>query len=265
MIIGEISSVAEQFGVATEQAERDHLISHLLAFLSRDFGDQIHFIGGTALARTHLPNGRLSEDIDLVAVDDRKAVAVGLDAALPRALARTHGRLTVDPALGSISDTSGAILRTSEGLTVRMQLLSSRTRTVWPTERRAVVQRYSDAPAAELLVPTLPAFAASKTATWFDRHASRDLWDLWALDRIGAIDAEAEALYRRYGPTNRPPALRDFTTAPTQADWQNQLAGQTRLTISPEAALTAVHDAWARAINPTRRTQPTRMGNGQSE
>lgn len=61
-------AVAEQFGVAAEQVERDHLISHLLAFLSRDFGDRIHFIGGTALARTHLPNGRLSEDIDLIAV-----------------------------------------------------------------------------------------------------------------------------------------------------------------------------------------------------
>ncbi len=248
----EKTAVAEQFGVATEQVERDHLISHLLAFLSRDVGDRIHFIGGTALARTHLSDGRLSEDIDLIAVGDRKSVAADLDAALPRALARTHGRLTVDPALSSIPDTSAAILRTSEGLTVRIQLLSSRTRTVWPTERRSLVQRYSDAPAAVLLVPTLPAFAASKTATWFDRHASRDLWDLWALDRIGAIDAEAEALYRRYGPTNRPPALRDFTTAPTRADWQNQLGGQTRLTVSPTEALTAVHNAWAQVI----KTQP---------
>lgn len=187
-------AVAEQFGVATEQVERDHLISHLLAFLSRDFGDRIHFIGGTALARTHLPDGRLSEDIDLIAVGDRKPIAAELDAALPRALARTHGRLTLDPALTSIPDTRAAILRTSDGLTVRIQLLSPRTRTVWPTERRSLVQRYADAPAAELLVPTLPAFAASKTATWFDRHASRDLWDLWALDRIGAIDAEAEVL-----------------------------------------------------------------------
>lgn len=129
----EKDSVAEQFGVATEQVERDHLISHLLAFLSRDFGDRIHFIGGTALARTHLPNGRLSEDVDLVAVGDRKPVAVDLDAALPRALARTHGRLTLDPALSSAPNTSAAILRTSEGLTVRIQLLSSRTRTVWPS------------------------------------------------------------------------------------------------------------------------------------
>ncbi|MHA7653920.1 nucleotidyl transferase AbiEii/AbiGii toxin family protein [Mycobacterium sp. ML4] len=92
----------------------------------------------------------------------------------------------------------------------------------------------------------LPAFAASKTATWFDRHASRDLWDLRALDRIGAIDAAAEDLYRRYGPTNQAPAPHDFTKAPTEAEWQNQLAGQTRLTVSPSDALAAVRDAWAR-------------------
>jgi len=113
-----------------------------------------------------------------------------------------------------------------------------------------LVQRYSDAPDAELLVPTLPAFAASKTATWVDRHAARDLWDLWALNRLDAIDAAAVDLYRRYGPTNHPPATHDFATAPTDADWANQLAGQTRLTVSPWDALTAVRNAWARVVGP---------------
>ena len=108
--------------------------------------------------------------------------------------------------LSSVADTVPAVLRSADGLSVRLQLLSARDRVVWPTERRALVQRYADAPAAELLVPTLPAFAASKTATWADRHAARDLWDLWALSKIGAIDAAAARLYRRHGPTNRPPA-----------------------------------------------------------
>src|SRR5262245_28104247 len=99
MNIDERDAVAEQFGVATEQVERDHLISHLLGLLSREFGDRVHFIGGTALARTHLPDGRLSEDIDLIAITDRKGVATDLDAALPKSLARTHGRLTVDAEL----------------------------------------------------------------------------------------------------------------------------------------------------------------------
>jgi hypothetical protein len=103
-------------------------------------------------------------------------------------------------------------------------------------------------PRTELLVRTLPAFSASKTATWVDRHASRDLWDLW-FNRLGAIDAAAEDLYRRYGPTNQPPVPHDFTKAPTEAEWRNQLASQTRLTASPSDAL-AVRDAWAQVSGP---------------
>ncbi|GAA1595509.1 nucleotidyl transferase AbiEii/AbiGii toxin family protein [Nocardia ninae] len=82
MSIDEHDGVAIQFGVPPEQIERDHLISHLLAAISREFGDRLYFIGGTALARTHLVNGRLSEDIDLVALDNRKVLAAELDTAL---------------------------------------------------------------------------------------------------------------------------------------------------------------------------------------
>ena len=77
--IDERDQAAQQFGVAPEQVERDHLISHLLGFLSDQFGDRIHFIGGTALAWTHLPSGRLSEDIDLIAADSRRTVAEELE------------------------------------------------------------------------------------------------------------------------------------------------------------------------------------------
>jgi predicted nucleotidyltransferase component of viral defense system len=242
-------AVATQFGVSTEQVERDHLISHVLAFLSTIVGDQVQFIGGTALARTHLPAGRLSEDIDLIALDDRKPVAAALDAALPRAVARSHGRLTLEPTLGSVASTVPGILRSQSGLSVRIQLLSARDRVVWPSERRVLVQRYTDAPTAELLVPTLPAFAASKTSTWADRHSARDLWDLWALSELGAIDRQAADLYRRHGPTNRPPSARLFTKAPTDAEWRAQLAGQTRITVSARQALAAVREAWRAAVD----------------
>ncbi|CAA0127933.1 Uncharacterised protein [Mycolicibacterium vanbaalenii] len=248
----ERDSVATQFGVSTEQVERDHLISHILAFLSREFGDRVHFIGGTALARTHLPDGRLSEDIDLIAIGSRKEVANELDATLPRAVARTHGRLTVEPALSVTADTLPVLLRPSDGRPVRLQLLSARDRVVWPTERRALFQRYADAPTSELLVPTLPAFAASKTATWTDRHAARDLWDLWALSRVGAIDPDAAALFRRYGPTNKAPTQRMFDRAPSDAEWQAQLAGQTRLNVSAAEALVAVREAWRQAVRPAK-------------
>jgi len=230
----ERAEIAQQFGVAPEQVERQNL------------NDRIQFIGGTALARTHLPNGRLSEDIDLIAIDERKAVAADLDAALPRALARTHGRLTLDPPLSDVANTVAAVLRSATGMLVRIQLLSVRGRMLWPTERRSLEQRYRDAPAAELTVPTLPAFAASKTATWADRRAPRDLWDLWALSGIGAIDTAALELYRRFGPTNQPPGSYVFETPPSDAEWQSQLAGQTRLTINAADALAAVREAWAR-------------------
>ncbi|MBF6278336.1 MULTISPECIES: nucleotidyl transferase AbiEii/AbiGii toxin family protein [Nocardia] len=246
MVNDELESVAVQFGVSPEQVERDHLISHLLAAISRGFGDRLHFIGGTALARTHLVNGRLSEDIDLVALDNRTALAAELDAALPRSVARTYGRLEWVPPLSNVPDTGAANLRSASGISVKIQLLSPRGRAVWPTELRSLEQRYSDAPPAELLVPTLPAFAAGKTATWHDRRAARDLWDLWALSDAGAIDSVAGDLYRRWGPTGRLPSSHLFERAPGEDDWNAQLAGQTRLAISAETALHTVRDAWAR-------------------
>lgn len=69
----ELAAVGTQFGVARGQVERDHLISHLVGYLSAHFSDRVVFIGGTALARTHLVEGRLSEDIDLIAVGSRSA------------------------------------------------------------------------------------------------------------------------------------------------------------------------------------------------
>lgn len=246
MNLDERDAVAAQFGVSPEQVERDHLISHLLAVISDRFGDRLHFIGGTALARTHLAGGRLSEDIDLVALGNRTALAVELDAVLPRTVARVHGRLEWAPALSEVTDTSAANLRSPAGVSVKVQLLSSHGRTLWPAEPRSLEQRYHDAPPAELLVPTLPAFAAAKTATWHDRRAPRDLWDLWALAGIGGIDSAAGELYRRYGPTNRLPGPHLFDRPPKDHDWNSQLAGQTRLTVTAEVALATVREAWAR-------------------
>jgi hypothetical protein len=122
-----------------------------------------------------------------------------------------------------------------------------------------LVQRYTDAPTAESLVPTLPAFAASKTSTWADRHSARDLWDLWALSELGAIDLQAADLYRRHGPTNRPPSARLFTKAPTDAEWRAQLAGQTRIT-SPRAKLSPPYGKpGARLSTPPITSTPGRL------
>nr|WP_206039614.1 nucleotidyl transferase AbiEii/AbiGii toxin family protein [Rhodococcus sp. HNM0563] len=242
----ERDAVAVRFGVSPEQVARDHLVSHLLAALSAPFADRLHFIGGTALARTHLVNGRLSEDIDLVALGNRTTLATDIDSVLPRAVSRTHGRLSWEPALSEVRDTEPAFLRTDGGLSVKVQLLSSKDRTVWPAELRSIEQRYGDAAHAQLWVPTLPAFVASKTTTWHHRRASRDLWDLWSLAALGAIDGDAAVLYARHGPTNRLPTRELFATPPDEADWTAQLAGQTRLDVTARAATAIVRESWAR-------------------
>ncbi len=121
------------------------------------------------------------------------------------------------------------MLRTREGLTVRVQLLDPANHPEWPTERRALFQRYSDAPPAALAVPTLPAFAASKTSAWHDRRLPRDLYDLWGLARIGALDSAAADLFAQLGPTGHPPRPWMFSSPPAIADWTAQLGGQTAL------------------------------------
>lgn len=69
----EARTVADRFAAAESQIRRDHLISHLLAALTDHAADRVIFFGGTALSRTLLPDGRLSEDIDLIALGSRSS------------------------------------------------------------------------------------------------------------------------------------------------------------------------------------------------
>jgi hypothetical protein len=243
----EAQTLAEQFGVSPGQIARDHLISHLLAALSTHTADQVIFFGGTALARSLLPEGRLSEDIDLIAQGSRRDVAAHLHAKLPRALRREYPDLRWDPALTQVREAEPAVLYSPQGLTVRIQLLSPVGYPPWPVHRVDLTQRYSDAPPARLTVPTAPAFAASKTTAWYHRAAARDLYDLWALATHNHLSTEAAELFARHGPTNRAPTPELFRTAPRQDQWLRDLGGQLRLAVTAAQALTAVREHWATA------------------
>ncbi|MGH3450714.1 MAG: nucleotidyl transferase AbiEii/AbiGii toxin family protein [Haloechinothrix sp.] len=245
---GEAAAVAEEFGVADEQIRRDHLLSHLLAVLSTKLPRAVVFFGGTALARTHLPGGRLSEDLDLYAVPRRADVVADVEKVLADGVRREYGRLTWDPPLSSVRDVDPAVLRTADGLTVRVQLLDPAHHPAWPTERRALVQRYSDAPRAKLAVPTAPAFAAAKTTAWQDRHTPRDLYDLWGLARLGLLDMQAARLFAAFGPTGHAPRPWMFTDPPAADSWTTELGGQTRIAVGPAEALAVVRDAWTAAL-----------------
>lgn len=225
---------------------RDHLISHLLAAISAVAGDSVIFFGGTALARSLVPDGRLSEDVDLIAVGSRAEVAQRLVTEVPRALRREYPDLAWAPALTVVRDHEAAVLRSPDGVAVRVQLLRAVGFPQWPTRRVDLVQRYSDAPSATLVVPTAAGFVAAKTAAWHDRAAARDLWDLWALAVRGHLTEQAADLYARVGPTNRRPQPAAFNKAPTEDRWQREVGGQVRLSVTAVQALAVVRDGWAR-------------------
>lgn len=197
-------AVAEQFGVARSQVRRDHLIAR----------------------------------------GNRRSTAGALETTLLRATRREYPGLRWDPPLTAVRDTAPAILTAPDGTTVRIQLLSPIGYAPWPTQLRTLVQRYSDAPAATLTVPTAAAFAAWKTTAWVDRAASRDLFDLRLLADSGAINADAANLFQRHGPTNKFPSRDLFARAPDESTWRRELAGQTRLHITADDALTDVRNAW---------------------
>ena len=107
----ELQNVAAAFDVDESQVVRDHLISHLLAAISAEVGDSVEFFGGTALARTVLSDGRLSEDIDLLAIRNRSEIAARLTARLPQTLRREFPGLAWHPALTAVRHSAPAVLR----------------------------------------------------------------------------------------------------------------------------------------------------------
>jgi predicted nucleotidyltransferase component of viral defense system len=239
---------------------RDHLISHVLAALV-DLEPPVTFFGGTALARTHLPDpeagARLSEDIDLY-TPQRRATAAVLDARLPQRLRREFPGTRWDPPLSAVRSADPGQLVTRDGLRLRVQLLDSsgahQDLARWSTEDRAVRLRYRDLPdAATLRVPTLESFAAMKTIAWVDRHTARDLYDLARLASLGALTAEAAARVHRA--TGWRVTRQTLGTSPA-SDWDAQLAHQTRILLSARQCLGAVLDAYGHALDWTSPEDP---------
>jgi predicted nucleotidyltransferase component of viral defense system len=208
---------------------RDHLIGHVLAAVAAASADVV-FFGGTALARTHLAEpvsgGRLSEDIDLWSAS-RLETARLLEDTIPRALRREFPGAVFTPALSEVRAVDPAQLATPDGLRLRIQLLDGDGGhahwRMWPTETRLLAPRYSDVPDTRLVVPTLPAFVAMKLTAWLDRRAARDLFDLAALARLGAVTAEAfELAEAALG--YRPSAA--MLRLEPQGDWNIELSNQ---------------------------------------
>ncbi|HLR27578.1 MAG TPA: nucleotidyl transferase AbiEii/AbiGii toxin family protein [Ruania sp.] len=243
----EIDAMAEWFGVAPAQVWRDHFVSHILAAISRTVTtEDVTFFGGTALSRTHLPDVRLSEDIDLITPGQRSEVAADIERAARR-LRRTHGTVEFDPPLTHAAEASPSVIRTDGGLLVQVQLLRQEGYPNWPTEVMTIAQRYSDAPPTRLRVPTAAAFAAAKLTAWLDRGASRDLYDLYAMAIRGLITKESFELFTRFSSLCCLPGRWAWSRLPSEQRWHDELAHQLRLAVGPEEAAHAAEAAWSAA------------------
>lgn len=166
--VSEMLDVQLRFGVDEEQVRRDHAISHALAALSRVDDAQLVFFGGTALSRTLLPDLRLSEDIDLVALAPRREVARAVQQELEEALGSTLGVPTFTPTIESARHPLPSVMEVGDAR-VQIQLLDGDGYPAWSTAIVDLEQRYADAPPARMRSLTPAAFVASKLTAWADR------------------------------------------------------------------------------------------------
>jgi predicted nucleotidyltransferase component of viral defense system len=245
---GELYGVADAFGVDLEQVRRDYAISHILAAISRRLRNQLTFYGGTALSRTWLIDGRLSEDVDLLVHEQRRQVGAALAAVIEHDVAPACGPVAWSKDPASARDAELLSLQIGANTVVGVQLADADSRPHWPTVETPIHQRYADAPPATLRVPTPAAAAAMKLAAWYDRRASRDLFDMWQMALRGLITPAALNLFVTFGPTGHGPGDWVFASPPSERNWTDQLAHQTRLKISAGAAAEAVKLAWETAM-----------------
>lgn len=236
----EANQLRQKFGVPIEQIMRDHAISHVLSVIKR-VKTPFTFYGGTALARTYLPFGRLSEDIDIFStrreelIREFESLSGWLEQEFPNA------EWVVNPA--KLEDGESALLRCGPGIHVRIQLVDSTIRN-WgavPLETAKIEQRFSDVPATELRVPTLNGFVAMKALSWFDRGAPRDLFDMGGLAKFGHVTEIARATIEQILGFRLTTSMIHRSAA---GDWQTELAHQTQDYGNEAECLTRVLEWW---------------------
>ena len=165
-------------------------------------------------------------------------------------LARQFPAMAWNPSPTRVRGSSPAVLTTGDDLRLPLQILSGAGDPPWPSEIRDIEQRYSEAPPARLRTYTAAGFAAAKLDAWISRRAARDLFDLWAMAHQGMITSAALDVFTRHGQLTSPPERWAFERLPTAAEWDDQLAHQTSITVSPKEAARVRAQAWATAASP---------------
>jgi len=240
----EAERVRDAFDSTEAQVRRDHAISHVLAALQAVESEKV-FFGGTALSRTFLIDGRLSEDIDLYS-SDRQKLCQELDV-LPDLIEQEFPQASWDVLPSETADPRSSLLICEPSIQIKIQIVESRNRR-WariPIEIAEIHQRYSDVVKTKLFVPTFDGFVAMKVSAWLDRHAARDLFDLDALSRIGEVSEQARVLIEDL--LGHQISTR-MLVGRVSGDWQFELAHQTRLERTEEQCMIRVANWWSGGV-----------------
>lgn len=236
----EAAKVREEFSSTEAQVLRDHAISHVLASL-QNIKTEMVFFGGTALSRTFLPEGRLSEDIDLYSAD-RKKLCQELDE-IPDSIEQEFPQAYWDVLPSQTTDPRSSLLVCDGSIQIKVQVVDSLSRgwPLIPTKSVSIYQRYSDVLSTHLVVPTFDGFVAMKASAWLDRHAARDLFDLEGLSRRGKVTDGARDLVHELRGFRLSSAMMKGRVAGL---WREELAHQTRLLVTEEECLAHVLEWW---------------------
>lgn len=176
----QLTKLADDHDVDAKTVERDYVLTHVMAGISRQDGRQdLVFKGGTALRLCFFDDYRYSADLDFSLVNgmtQERAVAVVAAAAADVATTVGFPHLTV-AGDGSRIEYVGPL----EGKSRNVKLDLADDELVISTKVVPLLQRYDDQPAASVTAYTLDEVAAEKLRCVMQRMQARDLFDLHQL------------------------------------------------------------------------------------
>lgn len=235
--------VEDEYGVASEQVDRDHHLSRAggafslrpsrpPGVLRRNRTDS-NIPSEVSAQRRHRPPDRAAADPDCHQDHQDRQLSSGQDAR-PSVLS---------PGLERVRKAQPSTLLIEAGVRIRVQLISAEGY-LFPTELRRIDSRYDDVAETWFRTPTADGFVVSKMTAWAERAAPRDLYDLWGLSEQGRITKASLDLYCRIGPSGLPPDLTMFDVVPDSAGWSASLGHQGRIQVGPEQAASAIRNRW---------------------
>lgn len=236
----ESQKVQNLFRANQAQVSRDHAISHVLAAL-QEINTELVFFGGTALSRTFLTRGRLSEDIDIYS-SDRRALCSELDK-FPKLIKEEFPQANWNVMPSQTVDSQSSLLVCDSSIQIMVQVVDSRTRE-WskvPKTLTQIYQRFSDVPETKLFTPTFDGFVAMKALAWFDRRSARDLFDLEGLSHKGEVTQNARELIEQLKGFH---LSREMMMGRVVGLWQEELAHQTKLDKNEDESLERLFAWW---------------------